>query len=86
MLQSPKIQIGYEQEFKTKDIKIMGQSVDLRAKRGNLADVAGTSLLIETFLGTPILDKVLQISGNPVASTVTGLVKGASNLLGISFI
>ena len=86
VLQSPKIQLGYEQEFKTKDIKIMGQSVDLKSIRGGLADVLGTSSLLKTFLGTPILDKVLQISGNPVASTVTGLVKGASNLLGIKFI
>ena len=33
VIQSPKIRIGYEEENKTKDVKIIGQEVDIKAKK-----------------------------------------------------
>ena len=38
IIQSPKIRIGYDIENKTKEIKIIGQEVDVQTKKGSLAD------------------------------------------------
>ncbi len=35
VMQSPKIQIGYEEEYKTKDIKVLGFNVDIKSQKGN---------------------------------------------------
>ncbi len=51
VIQAPRIRIGYEQEHKTKDIKILGQSVDVKSQKGNLADILQTSSFLKTIYG-----------------------------------
>lgn len=85
VIQAPRIRIGYEQEHKTKDIKILGQSVDIKCQKGNMADVLGTSSFLKTFQGTFVTDLALAASKSPIAGGVTDIVTGESNILGISF-
>mgnify|MGYP001178429088 FL=1 len=66
VIQAPKIQIGYEQEYKTKDIKILGQNVDIKSQKGSLADALLTSSFLKTFQGTLIGDLALAASGSPI--------------------
>ena len=66
VIQAPKIRIGYEQEHKTKDIKILGQSVDVKAQKGNLADILQTSSFIKTFIRSPVFDLALKSIGSPL--------------------
>ena len=85
VIQSPKIRIGYDIENKTKDIKIIGQEVDIKTKKGNLANVLMTSSFLKTFDGSLIADIALDKSGGPVSSVVRSLVTGASNLFKLKF-
>jgi|TARA_X000001382_G_C3113181_1_gene160627 hypothetical protein len=85
VIQAPRIRIGYEQEHKTKDIKILGQSVDIKCQKGNMADVLGTSSFLKTFQGTFVTDLALAASKSPIAGGVADIVTGESNILGISF-
>ena len=73
VIQSPKIRIGYEQEHKTKDIKILGQSVDVKCQKGNLADVLMSSSFLKTFQGTLVEDLALAASGSPVQAAISVL-------------
>lgn len=66
VIQAPRIRIGYEQEHKTKDIKILGQSVDVKAQKGNLADILQTSSFIKTFIGSSVFDLALKEIGSPL--------------------
>ena len=66
VIQAPKIRIGYEQEHKTKDITILGQSVDVKAQKGNLADILQTSSFIKTFIRSPVFDLALKSIGSPL--------------------
>ena len=66
VIQAPKIRIGYEQEYKTKDIKILGQSVDVKSQKGNLADILQTSSFLKTFIGSPVFDLALKAIGSPL--------------------
>ena len=66
MIQAPRIRIGYEQEHKTKDIKILGQSVDVKSQKGNLADILQTSSFLKTFIGSPVFDLALKAIGSPL--------------------
>ncbi len=66
VIQAPRIRIGYEQEHKTKDIKILGQSVDVKCQKGNLADVLQTSSFLKTFIGSPVFDLALKEIGSPL--------------------
>jgi len=66
VIQAPRIRIGYEQEHKTKDIKILGQSVDVKSQKGNLADILQTSSFIKTFIGSPGFDLALKAIGSPL--------------------
>ena len=66
VIQAPRIRIGYEQEHKTKDIKILGQSVDVKAQKGNLADILQTSSFIKTFIRSPVFDLALKSIGSPL--------------------
>ena len=66
VIQAPKIRIGYEQEHKTKDIKILGQSVDVKSQKGNLADILQTSSFLKTFIGSPVFDLALKAIGSPL--------------------
>ena len=68
VIQAPKIRIGYEVENKTKDIKIIGQMVDIKTKKGNLAEVLGTSSYLKSFAGTLVADKALDF-----ATAITGV-------------
>jgi len=70
VLQAPKIQIGYEQEHKTKDIKILGQNVDIRSQKGTFADILLASSFLKMFKGTLIADLALAASGSPVQAAV----------------
>ena len=70
VIQSPRIRIGYEQEFKTKDIKILGQNVDIKSQQGSLADALLSSSFIKTFQGTLIADLALAASGSPVQAAI----------------
>ena len=85
IIQSPKIRIGYEEENKTKDVKIIGQEVDIQAKKGPLADSLLSSTMIKAFTGTLVTDLAIAGSASPVASAVNSIVGGQSNVLGISF-
>jgi|TARA_B100000073_G_scaffold55270_1_gene40886 hypothetical protein len=85
VIQSPKIRIGYDIENKTKDIKIIGQEVDIKTKKGNLANVLMTSSFLKTFDGSLIADIALDKAGGPVSSAVKNLVKGASNIFNLKF-
>ena len=85
VIQSPKIRIGYEEENKTKDVKIIGQEVDIKAKKGPLADSLLSSTMIKAFTGTLAADLAIAGSASPVASAVSSIVGGQSNVLGISF-
>ena len=73
MIQAPRIRIGYEQEHKTKDIKILGQSVDVKCQKGNLADVLMSSSFLKTFQGTLVEDLALAASGSPVQAAISVL-------------
>lgn len=64
VIQAPRIRIGYEQEHKTKDIKILGQSVDVKAQKGNLADILQTTSFLKTFIGSPVFDLALKEIGS----------------------
>ncbi len=66
VIQAPRIRIGYEQEHKTKDIKILGQSVDVKCQKGNLADILQTSSFLKTFIGSPVFDLALKSIGSPL--------------------
>ena len=66
VIQAPRIRIGYEQEHKTKDIKILGQSVDVKSQKGNLADILQTSSFLKTFMGSPVFDLALKAIGSPL--------------------
>ena len=66
VIQAPRIRIGYEQEHKTKDIKILGQSVDVKSQKGNLADILQTSSFLKTFIGSPVFDLALKAIGSPL--------------------
>jgi len=70
VMQSPKIQIGYEEEHKTKDIKILGQNVDIRTTKGTLADSLLSSSFLKTFEGTLIADLALAASGSPIQAAL----------------
>ena len=70
VLQAPKIQIGYEQEHKTKDIKILGQNVDIRSQKGTFADIILASSFLKMFKGTLIEDLALAASNSPVQAAV----------------
>jgi len=70
VMQSPKIQIGYEEEYKTKDIKILGQNVDIKSTKGTLADALLTSSFLKVFEGTLIADLALAASGSPVQAAI----------------
>ena len=83
VIQAPRIRIGYEQEHKTKDIKILGQSVDIKAKKGNMSDLLQTSFLVNTFIGSPVMDLVLKEL--KIGGAITSIVTGESNVLDISF-
>ena len=85
VIQSPKIRIGYENANKTKDVKIIGQEVDIQTKKGSLANVLMTSSFLKTFDGSLIADIALDKSGGPVSSVVRSLVTGASNLFKLKF-
>ena len=85
VIQSPKIRIGYEEENKTKDVKIIGQEVDIKTKKGPLADSLLSSTMIKAFTGTLAADLAIAGSASPVASAVSSIVGGQSNVLGISF-
>ena len=71
IIQSPKIRIGYDIENKTKEIKIIGQEVDVKAKKGNLADILMTSSFLKTFDKTLISDLALAASGSPVSAAIS---------------
>ena len=86
VIQSPKIRIGYEVENKTKDIKIIGQEVDIKSKKGSLADALLSSTMIKTFTGTLVSDLAIAASASPVSSAVSTIVGGESNILDINFI
>ena len=86
VIQSPKIRIGYEEENKTKDVKIIGQEVDIRSKKGSLADALLSSTMIKTFTGTLVSDLAIAASASPVSSAVSTIVGGESNILDINFI
>lgn len=85
VIQSPKIRIGYENANKTKDVKIIGQEVDIQTKKGSLANVLMTSSFLKTFDGSLIADIALDKAGGPVSSVVRSLVTGASNLFKLKF-
>ena len=85
VIQSPKIRIGYENENKTKDVKIIGQEVDIQTKKGSLANVLMTSSFLKTFDGSLIADIALDKAGGPVSSAVRNLVTGASNIFKLPF-
>ena len=85
VIQSPKIRIGYEEENKTKDVKIIGQEVDIKAKKGPLADALLSSTMIKAFTGTLVSDLAIAGSASPIASAVSTIVGGESNVLGVSF-
>ena len=85
VIQSPKIRIGYEEENKTKDVKIIGQEVDIKTKKGSLADALLSSTMIKAFTGTLISDLAISASASPIASAVSSIDGGESNTLGISF-
>ena len=74
VIQAPKIRIGYEVENKTKDIKIIGQMVDIKTKKGNLAEVLGTSSYLKSFADTMVADKALahaaEVSGISLSSVI----------------
>lgn len=86
VIQSPKIRIGYEEENKTKDVKIIGQDVDIKSKKGSLADALLSSTMIKAFTGTLVSDLAIAASASPVSSAVSTIVGGESNILDINFI
>ena len=83
VIQAPRIRIGYEQEHKTKDIKILGQSVDIKSQQGSLADALMASSFLKTFQGTLIADLALKFSGSSLIGGITDAVTGESNILSI---
>ena len=85
VIQSPKIRIGYENANKTKDVKIIGQEVDIQTKKGSLANVLMTSSYLKAFDGSLIADIALDKAGGPVSSVVKSLITGASNLFKLKF-
>ena len=69
-MQSPKIQIGYEEEHKTKDIKVLGQNVDIKSQKGTIADILLASSFLKCFKGTLIEDLALIASNSPISTAV----------------
>ena len=76
VIQSPKIRIGHEDGDKTKDIKILAQNVDIKTKKGPLADALQTSSFIKSFKGTLVEDLAQAASDSPVSAALNsfGLV------------
>jgi hypothetical protein len=70
VIQAPQIRIGFEEEYKTKDIKILGQNVDIKSTKGTLADALLTSSFLKVFEGTLIADLALAASGSPVQAAL----------------
>ena len=74
VIQAPKIRIGYEVENKTKDIKIIGQMVDIKTKKGNLAEVLGTSSYLKSFAGTMVADKALAYAAEVYGISLSSVI------------
>ena len=79
------IRIGYEDPNKTKEIKIIAQSVDIRSKKGSLADSLMNSSFLKTFNPTMVSDLAMIYSGASPAAFAAGLTGGQSNVLNLNF-
>ena len=57
----------------------------LRQKKGPLADALLSSTMIKAFTGTLVTDLAIAGSASPIASAVSNIAGGESNILGLSF-
>ena len=71
VIQAPKIRIGYEVANKTKDIKIIGQMVDVKTKKGALAVLLGTSSFLKSFAGTAVSGNALAIAAEATGISIS---------------
>ena len=76
VLQSARIRLGYEDGDKTKDIKLLAQNVDIKTKKGPLADALQTSSFIKSFDGTLIKDLAQAASDSPVSVALSSIGVG----------
>jgi hypothetical protein len=74
VLQAPRIRIGNADGNSTKEIKIIAQEVDIKSKRGTLADSLMLSSYLKTFDGTLIADLAFSQSPLGIAKKVFGLL------------
>lgn len=76
VLQSARIRLGYEDGDKTKDIKLLAQNVDIKTKKGPLADALQTSSFIKSFDETLIKDLAQAASDSPVSVALSSIRVG----------
>ena len=82
VIDAPNIRIGSDNDGATKDIKIIGQHVDIKSKKGNLANSLMESSYLKAFDGTLVSDLALIASGSPLAAAAKVGAEVAKKLFG----
>ena len=72
VLQAPRIRIGNADGNSTKEIKIIAQELDIKAKKGTLADSLVQSSFLKSFSGTLIADAAFGMSSLGIAQKAFG--------------
>jgi len=72
VLQAPRIRIGNADGNSTREIKIIAQELDIKSKRGTLADSLVQSSFLTAFSGTLIADKAFGLSALGIAQKAFG--------------
>jgi len=72
VLQAPRIRIGHADGNSTKEIKIICQELDIKAKKGTLADSLVSSSYLTAFSGTLIANKAFGLSALGIAQKAFG--------------
>ena len=75
VLQAPRIRIGNADGNSTKEILIIAQEVNIKAKKGNIADLLLQSSFLKSFSGTFISDVAFNMSSAGVAQKAFGIAQ-----------
>lgn len=77
VLQAPRIRIGSADGNSTKEILIIAQEVNIKAKKGNIADLLLQSSFLKSFSGSLISDVAFNMSSAGVAQKAFGIAQSS---------
>ena len=77
VLQAPRIRIGNADGNSTKEILIISQEVNIKAKKGNIADLLLQSSFLKSFSGSFISDVAFNMSSAGVAQKAFGIAQSS---------